>query len=120
MYSKRGEVYKKARQEYIEKEKEEVCRRTINSLKKELDTNPNDEGCFELSYDRHVLSRMLQRFYFSSSFAEGDTSDRHEFLRPEYFGKFKPFCAPTLADDTNPAINLLFFGVEGRNASITI
>lgn len=111
---KEGEVYKKARQEYIEKEREEVCRRTINSLKKELDTNPNDEGCFELPYDRKILSRMLQRFYFSSSFAEGDTSDRHEFLRPEYFGKFKPFCAPTLADDTNPAINLPFFWCRGK------
>lgn len=114
MYSKRGEVYKKALQEYIEKEREEVCRRTINSLKKELDTNPNDEGCFELPYDRQILSRMLQRFYFSSSFAEDDTSDRHEFLRPEYFGKFKPFCAPTLADDTNPAINLPFFWCRGK------
>jgi hypothetical protein len=110
-----SEEFKNAHQQYVKKEIDEVHRRTISSLKRELNKEPDSDGCFELPYDRHILSKMIQRFYFSSSYSENDELDKHEFLRSEYFsGKFKPFCAPTLADEPNPAISLPFFWCRGK------
>lgn len=110
----RGEAFKKARSVFEEKESNEVYRRTVASLKKELKTNEYNGEYFELKYDRQQLVRLISRYYFKETLKDDDDYTRRDFLTLSYTGNFKPYCAPTLSETNNPAIDLPFFWCRGK------
>lgn len=97
-----------------EKESNEVYRRTVASLKKELKTNEYNGEYFELKYDRQQLDRLISRYYFKETLKDDDDDTRRDFLTLSYTGYFKPYCAPTLSETNNPAIDLPFFWCRGK------
>ena len=109
-----GEAYKKALSVFKEKESNEVYRRTVTSLKKELKTNEYNGEYFELKYDRQQLVRLISRYYFKETLKDDDDDTRRDFLTISYTGNFKPYCAPTLSEANNPAIDLPFFWCRGK------
>lgn len=109
-----GEAYKKAQYVFKEKESNEVYRRTVVSLKKELKTNEYNGEYFELEYDRQQLIRLISRYYFKETLKDNDDDTRRNFLKLSYIGNFKPYCAPTLSEVNNPAIDLPFFWCRGK------
>lgn len=109
-----GEAYKKALSVFKEKESNEVYRRTVTSLKKELKTNEYNGEYFELKYDRQQLVRLISRYYFKETLKDNDDDTRRDFLTLSYTGNFKPYCAPTLSEANNPAIDLPFFWCRGK------
>ena len=109
-----GEAYKKALSVFKEKESNEVYRRTVASLKKELKTNEYNREYFELKYDRQQLVRLISRYYFKETLKDNDDDTRRDFLTLSYTGHFKPYCAPTLSEANNPAIDLPFFWCRGK------
>lgn len=110
----KGEAYKKALSVFEEKESNEVYRRTVASLKKELKTNEYNGEYFELKYDRQQLVRLISRYYFKETLKDDDDYTRRDFLTLSYTGYFKPYCAPTLSETNNPAIDLPFFWCRGK------
>ena len=97
------------------KEIEEVTRRTIESLKLELNTNDYNGSYFELPYNRDLLVKIIKKYYFRESFKEQDKKIQHEFLTTSTLSTtFKPFCAPKLSEVNNPAINLPYFWCRGK------
>lgn len=110
----KGEAYKKALSVFKEKESNEVYRRTVASLKKELKTNEYNGEYFELKYDRQQLVRLISRYYFKETLNDDDNDTRRDFLTLSYTGNFKPYCAPTLSEANNPAIDLPFFWCRGK------
>lgn len=110
----RGEAFKKALSVFKEKESNEVYRRTVVSLKKELKTNEYNGEFFELKYDRQQLVRLISRYYFKETLKDDDDDTRRNFLTLSYTGNFKPYCAPTLSEANNPAIDLPFFWCRGK------
>ena len=109
-----GEAYKKALSVFKEKESNEVYRRTVTSLKKELKTNEYNGEYFELKYDRQQLVRLISRYYFKETLKDNDDDTRRDFLTLSYTGNFKPYCAPTLSGANNPVIDLPFFWCRGK------
>ena len=110
----RGEAFKKALSVFKEKESNEVYRRTVASLKKELKTNEYNGEYFELKYDRQQLVRLISRYYFKETLKAADDDMRRDFLKLSYTDYFKPYCAPTLSKANNPAIDLPFFWCRGK------
>lgn len=110
----KGEAYKKAVSVFKEKESNEVYRRTVASLKKELKTNEYNGEYFELEYDRQQLVRLISRYYFKETLKADDDDMRRDFLKLSYTDYFKPYCAPTLSEANNPAIDLPFFWCRGK------
>lgn len=110
----RREAFKKALSVFKEKESNEVYRRTVASLKKELKTNEYNGEYFELKYDRQQLIRLISRYYFKETLKDDDDDTRRDFLTISYTGNFKPYCAPTLSEANNPAIDLPFFWCRGK------
>ena len=110
----KGEAYKKAVSVFKEKESNEVYRRTVASLKKELKTNEYNGEYFELKYDRQQLVRLISRYYFKETLKADDDDMRRDFLKLSYTDYFKPYCAPTLSKANNPAIDLPFFWCRGK------
>lgn len=108
----KGEAYQKALSVFKEKESNEVYRRTVTSLKKELKTNEYNGEYFELKYDRLQLDRLISRYYFKETLKDNDDDTRRDFLTLSYTGHFK--CAPTLSEANNPAIDLPFFWCRGK------
>ena len=111
---KNAEAYKKAQSVFKEKESNEVYRRTVASLKKELKTNEYNGEFFELKYDRQQLVRLISRYYFKETLKNDDDDTMRDFLTLSYTGRFKPYCAPTLSEANNPAIDLPFFWCRGK------
>ena len=110
----KGEAYQKALSDFKEKESNEVYRRTVASLKKELKTKEYNGEYFELEYDRSQLVRLISRYYFKETLKDDDDDMRRDFLTLSYTGYFKPYCAPTLSEANNPAIDLPFFWCRGK------
>lgn len=107
-----SEAYKKALFVFEEKESNEVYRRTVASLKKELKANEYNGEYFELKYDEQQFNKLKSRYYFKKSFQKHDKKEYYEFLTSSC--SFKPYCAPTLSEANNPAIDLPFFWCIGR------
>ena len=80
----RGEAFKKALSVFKEKESNEVYRRTVASLKKELKTNEYNGEYFELKYDRQQLVRLISRYYFKETLKADDDDMRRDFLKLSY------------------------------------
>lgn len=117
---RQGRSLQKAVSVFKEKESNEVYRRTVASLKKELKTNEYNGEYFELKYDRQQLVRLISRYYFKETLKADDDDMRRDFLKLSYTDYFKPYCAPTLSKANNPAIDLPFFWCRGKNVFITI
>jgi hypothetical protein len=111
---KKSEEYKTAYNSYVTKEAEEVKKRTIESLKKELNIHEYNGSYFEVSYDRSTLVKLINKYYFKESFRENEDTSTHEFLTQSYIRKFLPYCAPKLSETNNPAINLPYFWCRGK------
>lgn len=110
----KGEALKKALSVFKEKESNEVYRRTVVSLKKELKINEYNGEYFELKYDRQQLVRLISRYYFKETLKDDDDDTRRDFLTSAHTGYFKHYCAPTLSETNNPAIDLPFFWCRGK------
>ena len=101
--------------EIIRLESQEVRKRCIASLKKELNTDFLNDSYFELHYNRILLSKIINRFYHKESFHEGDSIYQHEFLTQSAVNSsFAQFCAPQLSEAKNPAIDLPYFWCRGK------
>ena len=106
---------KRATEEFCNLERPEVRKRTIDSLKEELQTEFIQDSYFEIPFDRDILSKVVHKFYFKSSISENDPIYVKEFLtNAPLGGKFKPFCAPELSKKHNPAIDLPYFWCRGK------
>lgn len=98
----------------VQKETEEIAKRTIISLKHELNIDDVD-GCFELPYDKSKLVSIINKYYFKSTIQDNDDNSSREFLKTNYdLGNFKPYCAPRLSDANNPAIDIPYFWCRGK------
>ena len=107
---------KAVEERYLAKEKEEVKKRTIDSLKKEIGIHEYNGFYFEVPYNKSVLDKMINKYYFKSSFNGYIKDDKHienEFLTSPYFTK-DYYCAPELSVASNPAIDLPFFWCMGK------
>lgn len=110
----KSEGYKKALLVFKEKESNEVYRRTVASLKKELNEKEYNGEYFEFKYDRHQLIKLIGRYYFKETLKDDDDYTRRNFLTASYTNNFKPYCAPTLSEANNPVIDLPFFWCRGK------
>lgn len=111
----RNEQYKKAYAQFVNLESQEVRRRCIESLKKELNSEFLNNSYFELPYDRVLLSNTIKRFYHKESFNAEDQNFQHEFLTQSFIkNNFIQHCAPQLSVEKNPAINLSYFWCRGK------
>lgn len=90
-----NEQYKKAYAQFVSMESQEVRRRCIESLKKELNSEFLNNSYFELSYNRALLSNTIKRFYHKESFNKEDQPFLHEFLTQSYIKV--QYCAPQLS-----------------------
>lgn len=114
VFGYRKEIYATLSEDILkEKESNEVYRRTVASLKKELKTNEYNGEYFELKYDRQQLVRLISRYYFKETLKDDDDT-RRDFLTSAHTGYFKHYCAPTLSETNNPAIDLPFFWCRGK------
>lgn len=109
-----GAAYNKAKSVLKEKESNEVYQRTVASLKKDLKTNEYNGEYFEFEYDRQQLVRLISRYYFKETLKDNDDDMRRNFLESSYIDCFKQYCAPTLSEANNPAIDLPFFWCRGK------
>lgn len=115
VFGYRKEIYATLSEDILkEKESNEVYRRTVASLKKELKTNEYNGEYFELKYDRQQLVRLISRYYFKETLKDDDDDTRRDFLTSAHTGYFKHYCAPTLSETNNPAIDLPFFWCRGK------
>lgn len=115
VFGYRKEIYATLSEDILkEKESNEVYRRTVASLKKELKTNEYNGEYFELKYDRQQLIRLISRYYFKETLKDDDDDTRRDFLTSAHTGYFKHYCAPTLSETNNPAIDLPFFWCRGK------
>lgn len=106
---------REATEKFCRIESAEVRKRTIESLKEELQAELIEHSYFEIPYDRNVLSRVIHKYYFKSTISEDDYITYKEFLsHVPLSGKFKPFCAPELSKKHNPAIDLPYFWCRGK------
>lgn len=111
----RSQEYKVAFEQYKAKEKEEVNRRVVESLKKELNMQEYNGSFFEVAYNRDALVKIINKYYFKESFKDGDDISEHEFLTPSYVVEgFRPYCAPKLSEAKNQTIDLPFFWCRGK------
>lgn len=110
-----SEQYKEAYARFVSMESQEVRKRCIDSLKKELNCEITNDSYFELPYDRTLLSNTIKRFYHKDSFHENDKICQHEFLTKSYINSpFVQYCAPKLSEAKNPAIDLPYFWCRGK------
>lgn len=113
--NRESEEYKKAYDLFKKMESEEVRRRCIESLKKELNADLLSDSYFELPYNRDILVNIINRFYYKGSFNEIDQVNQHEFLTQSVKNnRYIQLCAPQLSDQNNPAINLPYFWCRGK------
>lgn len=107
--------YKDALLKYQQEEAQEVFKRTVDSLNKELNSEILSEGYFEVQYEESLLDKIIRKYYHKSKINDNDKYWEKEFLTSQKsVGYYKPFCAPTLADEINSAINLPFFWCMGK------
>lgn len=104
----------KAQMVFKEKESNEVYKRTVASLKKELKINEYNGEYFELKYDRQQFVKLISRYYFKETLKDDDKEMRRNFLTDSYTTHFKPYCSPKLSEANNPAIDLPFFWCRGK------
>ena len=110
-----SEQYKEAYAKFVDLEAQEVRKRCVESLKKELNAEVINDSYFELPYDRSLLSNTLKRFYHKGSFNEHDQIFQHEFLTQSYVNStYVQHCAPQLSEAKNPAIDLPYFWCRGK------
>lgn len=110
----KSDAFRNAISVFNEKESNEVLRRTIVSLKNELKTNDYNGDYFEIKYDRQQLVKLISRYYFKETLKDDDDYTHRKFLTSSYTNNFKPYCAPTLSEANNPAIDLPFFWCRGK------
>lgn len=110
-----NEQYKKAHAQFVTLESQEVRKRCVESLKKELNSEFLNNSYFELLYNRNLLSNIIKRFYHKESFNEKDQLFQHEFLTQSHIkSNFAQYCAPQLSVEKNPAISLPYFWCRGK------
>lgn len=110
-----SEEYKRAFEEYKQKESQEVYDRTMASLRLFLKQEPIDNDFFELNYNSQLLEEILNKYYFKDVIMPEDGLIYREFLTTQYVkGNFKPFCAPKTSETNNPAIDLPYFWCRGK------
>ena len=100
--------------EFKKQEAAEVNRRVVEMLKKELNVDGYNGEFFEIPYDRELLRRLIDLFYFRGTISPNPTDSEIEFLKRQDIGRFAPFCAPNLADVHNMATDLPFFWCFGK------
>jgi hypothetical protein len=105
---------KKADNCYLTREKEEVKKRTIESLSREFGYAGYNGLYFEMPFDQATLDRITKRYYFKESFVSEDDIKKHEFLTTYRVKQAAQYCAPKLSEVNNPAIDLPFFWCRGR------
>lgn len=104
--------FKDAEKTYIEKVCNEIKRRTIASLQKEFGDKSYNGTSFEITYDKELLYKTLNKFYYQKQ-QKGATLSEN-FLTLAFENKYKPYCAPKLNEKKNPAIDLPFFWCRGK------
>lgn len=101
------------KQEFKAKESAELKKRVIETLKEELNVKEFDGDFFEVPYDRDLLSKLKDLYYFKGSLAENATDQQIGFLTRRNLNNFRPFCAPKLSEGRNKATGLPYFWCIG-------
>lgn len=102
--------YVAAYNQYLAKEIEEVKRRTIESLKKELGAQYYNGSFFELPYNEDIFAKVKSIYYFKGSLKETDDISMHSFLTTSPASdRFMQFCAPKLSEENIKAIDIPYF-----------
>lgn len=107
-------IVKKIKAEHRKKEASEIRNRIEKSLAVELNTSISAGGFFEVPYDERQRKNLLLLYYYKGTIADDETESSLEFLERIKIGKYDSFCAPSLSDKHNHAINLPYFWCRGR------
>lgn len=99
--------------EFKRREAIEIRKRVIETLKQELNQANFNGSYFEVEYNRVQLRKILGLYYFKGTVPEDPSDSQIEFLKSQYLGEFKPFCAPKLSETTNRATEMPFFWCRG-------
>ena len=105
---------KRATAEFEAQESTEVVKRTIESLRLELNLEMTESKYFELPFDRNTLAKIIHKYYYKGTINYEDPLYMKEFLSSSNTDFFRPFCAPELATKHNPAIDIPYFWCRGN------
>lgn len=96
------------------KEQAIVKEKVINSLKRELQIDGNENGEFELDYDKNKLYEMENLFYYKGHIVDSDNDQCKHFLMSLRRPKYSPICSPQLSEKNNLALDIPFFFCMGN------
>jgi len=105
---------KKMKVEHRRMEASEIKGRVEKSLVEELKTAMSIGGFFEIPYNDQQRRNLFQLYYYKGTITDDEPESSLEFLERIKIGKYVNFCAPSLADKYNHAVNLPYFWCRGR------
>lgn len=101
------------KEEFKTKESLELRKRVIETLMEEFHFKEFSGSFFEVPYDKELLRKLLDLYYFKGSIPDDPKEWQIEFLTRLNLKKFKPFCAPKLSEEHNRATGLPYFWCRG-------
>lgn len=101
------------KKEFREKESAEIRNRVVDTLKAELKVEEFNGEFFEVPYDRELLRKLINLYYFKRTIPDSPNDNEIQFLNSQRLRNYKPFCAPKQSEEHNRATDLPFFWCRG-------
>lgn len=101
------------KEEFKTKESLELRKRVVETLMEEFHLKEFNGYFFEVPYDKELLRKLIDLYYFKGSIPDNPKKWQIEFLTRLNLKNFKPFCAPKLSDEHNKATGLPYFWCQG-------
>lgn len=101
--------------EFYKLESEEVYKRVVCSLEKNLGVSITENSFFEFPYNKEKLRELIS-LYYKGEYPENkkkNNGSQNCFLIKQYLRKYAFYCAPKLATVHNQATDLPFFWCRG-------
>ena len=103
----------RVKKEFNKREAAEIRNRVIDTLKEELGIKDFNGDFFEVPYDRELLRKLINLYYFKKSIPADPKDNEIQFLTKQISWSYMPFCAPKLSEEHNSATGLPFFWCRG-------
>lgn len=101
------------KQDFKDKESMELKKRVVETLKIELKANEFDGKHFEVPYNKELLLRLKNLYYFNKSIPHDPKDWQIQFLTSQNNKNHKPYCAPKLSEERDKATGLPYFWCRG-------
>jgi hypothetical protein len=101
------------KEKFQKRESEEIRKRVVETLKKELGVVDFNGSYFEVPYEKELHHRILSLYYFKGTIPNSLADYQIEFLKKQHIGTYTFFCAPKFADEANRATGLHYFWCRG-------